>query len=70
MSKRPAKPTPKPPRRVPDLHRAQLDCLVARDALAGKADPPPAGLTRTDYALYNLASAIKHIARHLEAQHK
>jgi hypothetical protein len=42
-------------------YRATLSCKLGIDCLNGTT-PPPEGLTRTDYALYNLLHALQDLA--------
>jgi len=47
--------------RHPGLYRAQLFCMLGRDALEGTTKPP-CDATPTEYALYNLLHAVEEIA--------
>lgn len=53
--------------RNPALYRAKLDCQIARETLAGDIQPP-SGLSRQDWALYNICHAIEDIATALMNQ--
>lgn len=48
-------------------YRAQAACRIGRDALDGKAEIPP-GVTRHEYALFNLLHAVEELAKLIEAK--
>jgi hypothetical protein len=47
------------------LYRAQLSCTVGRMALEGDTKIPE-GITRLEYAVFNLLHAVEEIAKALE----
>lgn len=49
----------------PELYRCKLSCQLGKDVLNGKTDPP-LRTSETQYALYNLLSAIEDLALFLE----
>jgi len=56
--------TPPAPRTTAEwcAHRCQLSCQIGRDVLEGKTEPP-AGVTRMEYAVYNLLHAVEELSR-------
>jgi hypothetical protein len=42
-------------------YRAKLNCRIGRDVIEGKT-VAPGGISRTEYAIYNLLHAVEHIA--------
>ena len=65
-----AKPKPKTIPRTPAqaAERVRLNCAVGKDVIAGITRPP--GVTRTEYALHLLFSAVSELATLIEAQAK
>lgn len=61
------KPAAKPPQTETELaaYRAKLNCAVGQKALDGLTDPPD-GVSRTEYALYCLLSAVEELANLLD----
>jgi hypothetical protein len=55
-------------KRVPELYRAAFFCDIGRDTLEGIRKPRIDGLTRAEYALFNLLHAVEEIAEHLAKQ--
>ena len=51
---------PKTPREWA-TYRAKLSCRIGRDVIEGKTTAP-GGISRTEYALYNLLHAVEAIA--------
>ena len=49
----------------PELYRIKLSCQIGKNALDGKVQTD-AGISRIDYAVYNLLSAIEDLAAYLE----
>jgi hypothetical protein len=47
-----------------ELYRAGLSCSIAKRALDDGKEIPP-GVSRSEYALYNLVCAVEDIALHL-----
>lgn len=43
-------------------YRCKLSCRIGRDALEGKTQTP-VGITRLEYAVYNLLHAVEELAR-------
>jgi hypothetical protein len=54
--------TKHPVKEHPGLYRIKLNCAIGRDALDGKTDPP-AGASRTEYALFCLLHAMEELAQ-------
>ncbi len=46
-------------------YRAQASCRIGRDALDGKTEIPP-GVTRQEYAMFNLLHAVEELAKLIE----
>lgn len=47
-------------------YRCRLSCKVGRDVIAGK-NPPPAGCSALEYALFNLLHAMEALSHVVEA---
>ncbi len=43
-------------------YRCQMSCGIGRNALEGKTSPPH-GVTRLEYAIYNLLHAIEELSK-------
>lgn len=57
--------------RHPGLYRAQLACHIARDGIDGKSEAPTnAGVSRMEWAMYNLLHAVEEIAKALMTNDK
>lgn len=48
--------------RNPALYRAELSARIGKGVIEGSANPPH-GVTRTDWVLYQLLSAVEDLAR-------
>lgn len=60
--------TAKPKPKSIELYRAKLSCKIGKDGINGNL-PNVQGLeSRTEWALYNLLSAVEDIAAHLEKE--
>jgi hypothetical protein len=58
-----SKPKPKP-KTPPEwsAYRCQLSCKIGRDVLDGTTNPP-AGISRMEYAMFNLLHAIEDLSQ-------
>ncbi len=59
--------TAKPKPKSMELYRAKLSCKIGRNALNGDIEMPT-GVTVSEWALYNMLSAVEDIAAHLEKE--
>lgn len=58
---------PKPPPKTEaewSAYRVSLNCKVGRDII-GKMEEPPAGVTRSEYALYLMFHAIEELSKQI-----
>jgi len=51
-------------KRCPTLYRAYLSCGVGKNVL-GRKDIAPDGMTRTEWAIYNMLCAMEELTEHM-----
>jgi len=54
-------------KRNPAFYRVKLSCKISRDCISGET-PPPAGLGRIDWVMFNLCHAIEDIVNGLQKE--